>query len=67
MKPDMARLTLARKIAAIALTLWRKEGRFDAEQRTTGSTSVYCNRVGRAEMRALVAASSLASISFAGV
>jgi transposase len=32
MKPEMARLTLARKIAAIALTLWKKEGRFDAEQ-----------------------------------
>jgi hypothetical protein len=29
MKPEMARLTLARKIAAIALTLWKKE---DAEQ-----------------------------------
>jgi len=28
----MARLTLARKIAAIALTLWKKEERFDAEQ-----------------------------------
>jgi hypothetical protein len=26
MKPDMARLTLARKIAAITLTLWKKEG-----------------------------------------
>jgi hypothetical protein len=25
MKPDMARLTLARKIAAITLTLWKKE------------------------------------------
>ena len=32
MKPEMARLTLARKIAAIALTLWKKEARFDAEQ-----------------------------------
>jgi hypothetical protein len=31
MKPEMARLT-ARKIAAIALTLWKKEERFDAEQ-----------------------------------
>src|SRR5215471_4422530 len=30
MKPEMARLTLARKIAAIALTLWKKEERFDA-------------------------------------
>jgi hypothetical protein len=29
---QMARLTLARKIAAIALTLWKKEERFDAEQ-----------------------------------
>ncbi len=29
MKPEMARLTLARKIAAIALTLWKKEERFD--------------------------------------
>jgi len=32
MEPEMARLTLARKIAAIALTLWKKEERFDAEQ-----------------------------------
>jgi len=32
MKPEMARLTLARKIAAITLTLWKKGGRFDAEQ-----------------------------------
>src|ERR1700726_1497319 len=32
MKPEMARLTLARKIAAIALTVWKKEERFDAEQ-----------------------------------
>jgi transposase len=32
MRPEMARLTLARKIAAIALTLWKKEERFDAEQ-----------------------------------
>src|SRR5438045_943403 len=31
MKAEMARLTLARKIAAIALTLWKKEERFDAE------------------------------------
>src|SRR5262252_1099198 len=35
MKPDMARLTLARKIAAIALTLWKKEERFDAKQLKT--------------------------------
>jgi transposase len=32
MRPEMARLTLAGKIAAIALTLWKKEERFDAEQ-----------------------------------
>ena len=31
MKPDMARLTLARKIAAITLTLWKKGGSFDAQ------------------------------------
>jgi transposase len=35
MKPEMARLTLARKIAAIALTLWKKEETFDAEQLKT--------------------------------
>jgi hypothetical protein len=35
MKPDMARLTLARKIAAITLTLWKKEERFDAQQLKT--------------------------------
>ena len=29
MKPEMARLTLARKIAAITSTLWKKEKRFD--------------------------------------
>src|SRR5260370_14042422 len=31
-KPDMARLTLARKIAAITLIVWKKGARFDAEQ-----------------------------------
>jgi transposase len=31
MKVSMARLTLARKIAAITLTLWKKGARFDAE------------------------------------
>jgi transposase len=31
-KPPMARLTLARKIAAITLTLWKKGVRFDPEQ-----------------------------------
>jgi hypothetical protein len=32
MKPSMARLTLARKIAAITLSLWKKGARFDPEQ-----------------------------------
>jgi transposase len=32
MRPSMARLTLARKIAAITLTVWKKGARFDAEQ-----------------------------------
>ena len=31
MKPTMARLTLARKIAAITLIVWKKGARFDAE------------------------------------
>ena len=31
-KPDMARLTLARKIAAITLTMWKKGERFDPER-----------------------------------
>ena len=31
-KPPMARLTLARKIAAITLTLWKKGEEFDAEK-----------------------------------
>jgi hypothetical protein len=31
MKPVMARLTLARKIAAITLIIWKKGVRFDAE------------------------------------
>src|SRR5580700_5592489 len=35
MKPEMARLTLARKIAAIALTLWKRGEGFDAEQLKT--------------------------------
>jgi len=30
-KPTMARLTLARKIAAITLIIWKKEVRFDAK------------------------------------
>lgn len=32
MKPPMARLTLARKIAAVVLTVWKKGERFDAQQ-----------------------------------
>jgi hypothetical protein len=35
MKPEMARLTLARKIAALTLTLWKKEEGFDAERLKT--------------------------------
>jgi hypothetical protein len=31
MKPHMARLTLARKIAAITLLVWKKGVRFDPE------------------------------------
>jgi ketol-acid reductoisomerase len=30
-KPEMARLTLARKIAAITLTIWKKGVRFDSK------------------------------------
>jgi hypothetical protein len=30
-KPELARLTLARKIAAITLTLWKKGEHFDAK------------------------------------
>jgi hypothetical protein len=32
MKPDLAQLTLARKIAAITLTIWKKGDRFDANR-----------------------------------
>lgn len=32
MRPSMARLTLARKIAAITLTIWKKGADFDAQQ-----------------------------------
>ena len=35
MRPEMARLTLARKIAAITLTLWKRGESFDAEQLKT--------------------------------
>jgi hypothetical protein len=35
MEPEMARLTLARKIAAITLTRWKEGERFDAEQLKT--------------------------------
>jgi hypothetical protein len=31
MRPEMARLTLARKIAAITLTVWKKGASFDAQ------------------------------------
>ena len=31
MRPEMARLTLARKIATIALTVWKKGVAFDAK------------------------------------
>jgi len=43
MKPEMARLTLARKIAAIALTLWKKEERFDTEQLKNANSSLSYN------------------------
>ena len=32
MRPEMARLTVARKIAAITLRLWKNAERFDAEK-----------------------------------
>jgi transposase len=32
MRPSMARLTLARKIAAITLIIWKKGANFDAKQ-----------------------------------
>jgi hypothetical protein len=32
MKPAMAHLTLARKMAAITLTIWKRGANFDAEQ-----------------------------------
>lgn len=35
MKPEMARLTLARKIAAITLSVWKKGERFDPERLTS--------------------------------
>ncbi len=38
MKPSMARLTLARKIAAITLTVWKKGAHFDAQQSETASS-----------------------------
>ena len=31
MRPEMARLTLARKIAAITLKIWKEGGTFNAE------------------------------------
>lgn len=31
-RPEMARLTLARKIAAVALTLWKREEKFDSNR-----------------------------------
>src|SRR3984885_6269038 len=41
MEPAMARLTLARKIAAITLTIWKKGAHFDAKQlKATSSLSV---------------------------
>jgi hypothetical protein len=32
MAPDMARLTLARKIAAMALVIWKKGEKYDADK-----------------------------------
>ena len=39
-KPTLVRLTLARKIAAITLTLWKKGENFDAEITPTKYTFV---------------------------
>jgi hypothetical protein len=35
MQPEMARLTLARKIAAITLKIWKKGKAFDSEKLKT--------------------------------
>lgn len=40
MQPEMARLTLARKIAAIVLTLWKKGGEFNAQLIVQSQTSL---------------------------
>jgi hypothetical protein len=39
MKADMARLTLARKIAALALAIWKKGESFDPKKLKTGRIS----------------------------
>jgi len=44
-KPEMARLTLARKIAAITLTLWKKGENFDANKMK--SQAAFCQRLAR--------------------
>ena len=45
-KPTTARLTLARKIAAITLTLWKKGENFDAEKLKSQEASVFHARRG---------------------
>src|SRR5205807_1728217 len=45
-KPTMARLTLARKIAAITLTLWKKGEDFDAEK-LKSQAALYSTQRGR--------------------
>lgn len=38
MRPEMARLTLARKIAAYTLTIWKKGGSFESTKLTNVTT-----------------------------
>jgi transposase len=68
MKPTMARLTLARKIAAIALTLWKKGESFDAEKlKTTSGLSLFGQEPFPSSGELLVVGESvLATLGFQG-
>ena len=45
MEPEMARLTLARKIAAVTLSIWKREERFDCN-RLLGKTDTLKKKSG---------------------
>jgi hypothetical protein len=67
MKPTMARLTLARKIAAITLTLWKKGEGFDAEKLRGCQGKILHPRLGGGEISSASSPCQLRELLGSGV